>query len=98
MSNVVEIPIEFMIDDPNTGVTITRKGRRFLILREVKEQIDQWRNDHGNDITLKPTPYRGDYIVVADGIVETKYQIDSRDPYSIIGSNNSVYQINTILV
>jgi hypothetical protein len=98
LTDVVEVPIEFYIDDPNTGVTITRKGRRFLILKTDKELVDTFRTGKGYDISMKPTPNRGDFIVAVKDNIETKYQIDDRDPYSVTGSNNDIYSINTFLV
>jgi hypothetical protein len=98
MPDTVEVPIEFVTDDPATGITVTKKGRRFLITRATKEQIDVFRLALERNIAEQPTPWRGDFIIVIKNGIETKYQIDTRDPYSVIGSNNAVYQINTFLV
>jgi hypothetical protein len=99
--DAVEVPFEFVTEDPTTGVILSRKERGFLVVGSAVGAIDEWRTGLGRDTTDQPTPYCGDYIVAVKEneteILEKKYKINERDPYSTLGSNNALFQFNTFL-
>jgi hypothetical protein len=95
--DAVEKPFDFVVEDPITGVIRSRKGRRFLVIGSAVGDIETWRVGLGCNTTDQPTPNSGDYIIVVKEETEKKYQIDNREPFITIGSNDALYEINTIL-
>jgi hypothetical protein len=90
--------LDFVSEDPTTGITVSRKGRGFIVVGSAVGAIDEWRVGLGYDVAKQPTPNRNDFIVVVkENETEKKYQIDQRDPYVTIGSNNAMYRFNTFL-
>jgi hypothetical protein len=95
--DAVEKPFDFVVEDPTTGAVLSRKGRRFLVVGSAVGEINDWRVGLGRNTIDQPTPNSGDYIIVVKNETEKKYQIDNREPFLTIGSNDALYEINTVL-
>ena len=94
----VERAAEHTEYDRTEGQTFVYTGKVFMLLRADWEVLDAWRTEMNIDVKKEPTPFGGDYILRVAGGETKRYQISTREPYSVIGPNQVLYRINTVFV
>jgi hypothetical protein len=92
--SVTETDLEIQETDKD-GFVLVRKGKGFFVTRQMIKNIDAWRTSIGIDTRNAPTPYCRDRIIKETVTTTEIYEITAREPFSVIGPNKALYQINT---
>ncbi len=93
---LIETELFFETADVDNNVSVTKKGRGFLLTRPGKERLDAWLAEL--DVSSRGLKHAGDAIIVQDFAGnELCYRIDGREPLATVGTNEALFRFNTFL-